>query len=289
MPDLKSSHPRFQEGSAITEFVVVAVVLTPLMFGIPMIGKMIDLKQTTVQASRYSAWETTVNAEAQAQTLDQRFFSDASAPISESAPGANTLWGPQEPMASDGNANASLIAGGYMSDTAVEVGSGAAMNTPTAYEPGMNNGVAYAPAADDEGAAATMGKAVDALGSFVDQFGGSWNGLDTDGLIRGQASVTMQGNGWLDAQTFTQDTIIMNDNWSVSGAEQARDRVRAFVPAGVLSGLGSVLGVFGLIPGITELKVFGDDGGRRVFGYVDTEPLPPSEDLPPRQLKAYEE
>ena len=289
MPDLKTSRRRIQEGTALTEFVVVAVVLTPLMFGIPMIGKMIDLKQTTVQASRYSAWETTVNAGGTpAQTLDQRFFSDASAPINESAPAANSLWGPQESLAADGNASTSPLAGSFMSATAVEVGGDASMDTPSAYAPGSYNGVAYAPAAD-RSAAAHLGEAVDFLGGYAEQFGGSWDGLDTDGLIRGQASVTMQGNGWLDAQTITQDTIIMNDNWSVSGAEQARDRARAFVPAGVLNEVGKGLGIVGLVPGMRELKIFGGDSGRRVFGYVDVEPLPPSEDLTPRQLKTYEE
>jgi len=56
---------------------------------------MIDLKQTTVQASRYSAWETTVSDQGvTAQHLDQRFFSDASAPIGAADVGPNKLWGP---------------------------------------------------------------------------------------------------------------------------------------------------------------------------------------------------
>jgi len=87
-----------QTGSALVEFIVVSAVLIPIMFGIPMIGKMIDLKQTTAQASRYSAWETTVS-DAPAQNVDQRFFSDASAPIGSTEVGPNTLWGPADTTA----------------------------------------------------------------------------------------------------------------------------------------------------------------------------------------------
>lgn len=293
MATLKIDLYRGQAGSALTEFIVLTVVLVPLMFGIPMIGKMIDLKQTTVQASRYSAWETTVNSGgATAQTIDQRFFSDASAPIGETAPAPNSLWGvPTQPSgdqttAREGEDPAQILSG-YMADTAVTVGAGATMAAPSAYEPGMKNGVQYAPAAS-EGAARQVGKAVNAIGGLEHSSGGEW-GMATDGLIRGQTSVTMQGNGWLDTQTLTHDTVIMNDNWSVDGALAARNRVRSLVPGGVLAPVGIALGAVGNIPGLRELRTFGGDSGRRVFGHVNVEPLPPSENQGPRELKVYEE
>ena len=49
-----------QNGGALTEFFFVTMIMVPLFFAIPMVGKLVDLKQTTIQASRYSAWEATV-------------------------------------------------------------------------------------------------------------------------------------------------------------------------------------------------------------------------------------
>ncbi len=55
-----SKHRRIS-GQAMTEFLVVtAFILLPLFLGIPMLGKYIDIKQTTIQAARYEAWEYTV-------------------------------------------------------------------------------------------------------------------------------------------------------------------------------------------------------------------------------------
>ncbi len=51
-------------GQALTEFLVSAsFVLVPLFLIVPVVGKYIDLKQTTVVAARYGAWEYTVHAE----------------------------------------------------------------------------------------------------------------------------------------------------------------------------------------------------------------------------------
>ena len=280
-----------QSGSALVEFIVVSAVLIPIMFGIPMIGKIINLKQTTAQASRYSAWETTVS-DIPAQKIDQRFFSDSSAPIGSTDVGPNTLWGPVDTTAATTQAGAAAnqgqSRGSYLADTTVVVSSSAASSDASAYQPGVkSSSVQYAPAAR-EGAAHMVGSAVDKLGAIAGKSGGNWD-MEFDGLIRGEASVQMQGNGWLDSQTIKQGTVIMQDNWSVGDAVRARDRVRSLVPGGVLDDVGKTIGVVGSVPGIYELKKFKGDGGRRVFGHVDMEPLPPSENTGPRSLKEYVE
>ena len=276
-----------QDGTALTEFVVIMVVMVPLMFGIPMIGKMIDLKQTTVQASRFSAWETTVQAgtaPAGSQSLDELFYSDASAPIGQDSERANALWGAE--------VSAGTVAvpqSGFIADTAVVVNPGAASSVLSAYETAESKGLEYGPAAS-HGPAYAIGDVIKIVGDASRSLGtgGSWNDMQTDGLVRGVASVNIEGNGWLDPMTLTQGTVIMNDNWSASGAEAARDRVRVLVPAGALKGVGEFLGIIGQVPGIRELKDFGVDDGRGVFGYVDMEPLPLSETEQLRPLKTYE-
>ena len=143
------------------------------------------------------------------------------------------------------------------------------------------------------GVAKEIGEFVGFLGIAADAFGGDWNegsnGMEMDGLVRAEVSAGIQGNGWVDPITFTQGTVILNDNWSASDAEQARDRVRSLVPAGALSGVGKFMGLMGEVPGIKELKYFKHDDGRGVFGYVNMEPLPLSETQEPRPLKDYEE
>ncbi len=52
-------------GQALTEFLISAsFVLVPLFLIVPVMGKYIDLQQTTVQAARYGAWEYTVHTAA---------------------------------------------------------------------------------------------------------------------------------------------------------------------------------------------------------------------------------
>jgi len=142
----------------------------------------------------------------------------------------------------------------------------------------VNNSVQYAPAAS-EGAASKVGDLVDKMGNAIaDESGGNWK-MDFDGFIRGEA----------DPLTIKQGTVIMQDSWSVGDAVAARDRVRSFVPGGVLDDVGRIIGAVGTVPGIHELKKFKGDGGRRVFGHVDMEPLPPSESTGLRPLKEYVE
>lgn len=50
-----------QGGQAMVEMVIVAAfVLLPLFLAIPIIGKYLDVRTATVEASRYAAWERTV-------------------------------------------------------------------------------------------------------------------------------------------------------------------------------------------------------------------------------------
>ena len=81
-----------QGGQALTEFLVIAVVLLPLFLLLPMIGKYQDLAHATQMASRYAAFDATSFGHAEgfndykppAQLADEvrrRFYSNASAPI----------------------------------------------------------------------------------------------------------------------------------------------------------------------------------------------------------------
>lgn len=79
-----------QRGQALTEFLVIAVVLVPLFLLVPVIAKYQDLVHMTQLASRYAAWDSVVrngsqNAEKPIDQLEQevrrRFFGSSDAPI----------------------------------------------------------------------------------------------------------------------------------------------------------------------------------------------------------------
>ncbi|HEV7913552.1 MAG TPA: hypothetical protein VGP22_07280 [Albitalea sp.] len=83
------SRRRLQRGQATTEFALLGVVLVPLLLIVPLIGKYIDLIQTTEQASRYAAFEGTVRNTSSrwksdadlATEVRRRFFSNPDAPV----------------------------------------------------------------------------------------------------------------------------------------------------------------------------------------------------------------
>jgi hypothetical protein len=54
------SSPRACRGAALTETVISLLVFVPFMIAIPLLGKQLDVKHKTFDASRYSAWERTV-------------------------------------------------------------------------------------------------------------------------------------------------------------------------------------------------------------------------------------
>ncbi len=97
-----------QRGQSSVEFVALSFVLVPLMLIVPLVGKYMDIAQTTAVASRYVAFEGTTRntssvdswkSDAElAQEVRRRFFSNSDAPIkTNDAAGdfnahRNTLW-----------------------------------------------------------------------------------------------------------------------------------------------------------------------------------------------------
>lgn len=79
-----------QEGQALTEFLVVALAIIPLFLLIPMIAKYQDIGHATQMASRYAAFDATINNPSTTamkdpavltQEVKRRFFSNIDAPI----------------------------------------------------------------------------------------------------------------------------------------------------------------------------------------------------------------
>lgn len=62
MRALRAAHRMLrQRGQAATEMVVAAALLLPLFLSVVYVARYVDIKQTTVQASRYVAWERAID------------------------------------------------------------------------------------------------------------------------------------------------------------------------------------------------------------------------------------
>lgn len=98
---------KLQRGQATTEFTLLALVLTPLFIALPLIGKYLDLAQTTEIAARYLAFEAALSPAPAAGSRDAdlaaevrtRFFADGSSPLrslagrqDEASRSRHTLW-----------------------------------------------------------------------------------------------------------------------------------------------------------------------------------------------------
>jgi Flp pilus assembly protein TadG len=95
-----------QRGQSTVEFVVIALALVPMLIGITLLGKYLDLMNTTEQASRYVAFEGTTRNSSNTWKSDaelatevrRRFFSTSDAPIKTNdtagdfAAHRNPLW-----------------------------------------------------------------------------------------------------------------------------------------------------------------------------------------------------
>ncbi len=88
----------FSRGQALTEVLISMVVFAPMILMIPVIGKYIDVKQKTIEASRYAVWERSVWADPEnswnsgeqqksnediALEVDRRFFGHLSQKIAD--------------------------------------------------------------------------------------------------------------------------------------------------------------------------------------------------------------
>jgi hypothetical protein len=91
MSRLQAAVPRRQRGQSMTEFLVLALVLIPLMVIVPLLGAYLDMSQHAVLASRYVAFEAVARHASSAagwksdamlaQEVRRRFFSTSDAPI----------------------------------------------------------------------------------------------------------------------------------------------------------------------------------------------------------------
>ena len=257
---------RESRGAALTEFAILTIILVPLLFGTAMIGKLIEVRQTAVQASRYAVWETTVHGvDAPASSVAERFFGEHAAVLSSAPYGAASADAdPEGRRAAPADA-----ARGIPGDTRVVVRGGAVAEARDASVTGPRNARATGEAVAEAGRA---------LGSLTD---GEWE-LPGDGFVRRGVTVPVERTPWLANATggcgagqshcLSELSVIMSDGWSVAGTEESERRVRSLVPASALDAVGTLLSEAGRLPVLKELR-----GLDNALGAVDAITLPPTE------------
>ena len=252
-------------GSTLIECALLLIVLVPVLVGVTMIGKLIDLRQTTEQAGRYAAWEATVYAQdslggAQPFAVKERFYGRSSQGFQShtAAPGVNELWGEKE----------SSNAHGLLADSRIEIDESSASATP------------YIRDISTPSIAMSVGQQAGRSGEILDGLSGNSWGLSSDGMLRAGVGVSVKSNKWLmpanqgcgSGNTFgciQSSSVILVDGWSASTDDQARRRVRSLMPASALEPLGNAVSLVGHLPVFKELKTL--DGA---FGHVDMSVLP---------------
>lgn len=270
-----------EKGSALVEFSLLLGVLLPLGFGMSMMGKITDLKNTTAQASRYTTWEATVYsrqqlAAQQPDAVEARFFEAPEARIESKAPqgdrtrSENPLWG----------ASASS-AQGLRAWANVSRQSQHRVTSRYAFDTGKAR------------ATLVTGEIVAAAGKPLSGFKDNSWGIVADGLLRSHVDVAIQPTGLLRGMSGACGTAsttsstsnqgndnsesvcikgagaILADGWAASGDAQTVSRVRSLVPASTMQrvgeGVGKLLGSV-VFPELDPLD--------KAFGHVDMRALP---------------
>lgn len=253
-----------QQGSALVEASVLMVVLLPLIYGVVMLGKLIDLKQTTEQASRYAAWESTVYTAdgshgAAPAGITERFFGEPTASLQTQRvePGINPLWGNTQTQ--DANR--------------FEVDTRVAIKSP-AITADYQRDIA------EPTVAMSVGEQAGKSGEMLDGLSGNSWGLTANGLVQANVGVQMNSSAWLNAEAtgcgtdqssvcLNSRAVILVDGWSASNDAHSEERVRSLMPASAIEPLGNAISLVGNIPMFGELK-----GLKGAFGHVDMQVLP---------------
>lgn len=249
------------QGNAMVEFLLVAAVLVPIVLCIPRLGKLGDLNQTGVQATRYALWERTVSdtgIKSDAVLLEEiklRVMQRDDAAIATGDSVDNSASETSLSYSTDGNDSLAPPAPGAM-----------LLLTRNEELTGAEGTKMFTDAIN------TVGKALDGVISGAD-----WD-VEQGGLVTVEFAMAIDPNGSNPADCAeSTDTApcwrrghtMLMDSWQAADPAAVARRAKAFVPAGVLAPVGDALSLLGAIPLFEELEKL--DGA---FGTLDPDVVP---------------
>ncbi len=323
-------HIRSQSGQAITEFnVTAAFLLVPLFIMIPLLGKYIDMKHSSVQAARYMAWERTVwfedktkpqntsTAQVKSQNqlvkeTQQRIFSGVT---EDSLAGGdlNILWNDRgnSIIKSSDDIEVSFLNGGNEDVLQMDDDDNPA-NDKQSYS------YKFIELAS-EGIGITANAMGELLSSAIRAFNGVVNlvapgaprlpqpkrpdvmsKFQFKGYYRSDIKMNIDNNQYENifkskAPVITSQASVLTDSWVVEGNNQFAKWTDSFVPFSPLRTIFEPIKTAFTLGGIEALKTIAPapEFADLNFGYVDTDPVTDSSYVPdnlcPNGLCSYEE
>jgi hypothetical protein len=231
-------------GQALTEFLVVALALTPLFLLIPMIAKYQDLVYQTQLASRYvafdatarNAWQNSWKDPAQlAAEVRRRFYSSPDAPIKTNDTAGN--FDAHRNLFWRGPANEPLIAD-FDKDVSISFGDVGSASQAAGFK------------ASKDGDPFNKVGGTDVATNIADQLS-----LNAAGIATGNVSVKLANTpAFLKSYqpfdkidlSITRRTSLVVNGWDADSPRQVVDRIdsRLLVPGTLLRPIGPVAGVF---------------------------------------------
>lgn len=208
---------RLQRGQAAAEMVVAAAFLLPLFLSVVYVARYVDIKQSTVQASRYVAWERALDPNSKRQDSDlanevrTRFFASGNRMSGEIN---STNFVAATPASNEYNALWSDQSGNRLLKSFTDV----TVVTRDNAVPGK-------------------------IGQIVNGVETKAFGLNGKGFISADVEASLQNVAGFDPLAAINlrigaSTSILGDTWGANGANQVTTRIRKTVPA---SYLGSAL------------------------------------------------
>lgn len=240
----KSSAIYRQSGQAASEFLIIMLVLVPLFLLVPMLGKISDLNQTAIQASRYAAFERTINPAA--NKSDEMILAETKARFFQKVEGQ--IQSAQNTTHLDEYKNPMWRAFG--NDYLIQsVGNDVVLSLKNETTPGT--------------VASNISTKISELAKD--------SNLTSDGLYSATVNIDIAANKFLPANSgcsannqsmfacLSRHTVILGDTWNASGdpsSNQVVERVKPFVPTNKFSELEKITGAIGNLPLLEEWQGF---------------------------------
>ncbi len=230
-----------QRGVALVETLLLSAPIIVFLIGLPSLGKLIDAQQSTILASRYAAWQHTINSPiASPEEIRSTFFT---------------------------NQAAGAVSGSIVDRSRFQLSNQSVEASVSEVDADSGLGVAKA-----------IGSAISRSAKLLDK--SNWD-LTPVGVVSSQVNLTVEHSlpifsslGGCSSNTDQQFCLsesngIMVDGWNSGNDAMTQTRAKSFVPTSKLSKIGGYLSKLGRIPMLEELK-----GIKTALGCIRTDVLP---------------
>lgn len=261
-----------QTGVAMVESVLIVMGMTVLLVTLPKLAKYQDVRQMTVDASRYANWQMTVSEAASREKIIDRMYSQSDAPIrsQNSALNDNAFWRTtQRPLIRDQaftpvqtpGTGANQLA----SDTLVDIRSIGVRTTQQAESTGWVGN--------------TITNTVRAVSNWL---GESDAIAPNRGIVKSEISIALNSNsaegqavidcsgGMIECMSISSSILV--DGWEAEDSSAVENGAQVMVPTKLLKPIGAAFSAVSVVPLLKEFEDLDD-----AFGCVNSASLPTKE------------